>query len=171
MAETLTSRCGLSDNAKFRFADALDLPFDDGAFDLGWSQNVSMNVEDKAAFYREIHRVIRPGGRIVTSDVVEGAGGEAAWPLPWAREPSISFVATPDDMRAAMEAAGFRILDWQDTTDEAVAVFQNPKQQARRGRLGVGLIAGPDFGERSANLAKGLADGAFTSVLVLAEKS
>ncbi len=170
IAEMLTVRCGLSDGVKFHEADALDLPFDDGTFDLGWSQNVSMNIADKTEFYAEIYRTLRPGGKFVSSDVVTGPGGEAAWPLPWAREPSISFVVAPEDMCAAMKQAGFRITEWRDTTDEAVAVFQNPNQQARRGRLGVGLIAGSDFGERSANLARGLADGAFASVLVLSEK-
>ena len=38
-------------------ADALDLPFCDGLFDIGWSQNVSMNVAEKTDFYAEIARV------------------------------------------------------------------------------------------------------------------
>ena len=103
-------------------------------------------------------------------DVVIGPGGEPDWPLPWAREPSISFVATEDEMRVAMESAGFRIVEWRDTTDEAVNVFRNPNQQVRRGKLGVGLIAGADFAERSRNLAHGMADGAFASVIALAVK-
>jgi ubiquinone/menaquinone biosynthesis C-methylase UbiE len=170
VADMLTRRCGLDDRVNFQQADALELPFGEANFDLGWSQNVSMNIADKPAFYHEIHRVLRPGARFVTSDVTTGPGGEVVWPLPWAREPSIDHVAAADEMRASMEGAGFRVLDWQDTTAEAVAIFQNPRQQARRGKLGVGLIAGADFGERSANLAKGMANGGFASVLVLAEK-
>ena len=164
------TRRNLSGTNSFRIADAAALPFDDATFDLGWSQNVSMNVADKTAFYRNIYRVLRPGGRFVTSDVVTGVGGEPAWPLPWARDPSISFVSTPHEMRSSMEEVGFRITAWLDTTSNAVSVFQNPNQQARRGKLGVGLIAGPDFGERSGNLARGMADGIFASVLVRAEK-
>jgi ubiquinone/menaquinone biosynthesis C-methylase UbiE len=171
LANMLTERCGLVDGISFRLANAMDMPFDDGAFDMGWSQNVSMNIADKRGFYAEICRVLRPGGRFVTSDVATGPGGEANWPLPWAREPSISFVVSQEEMRATMEDAGFRILEWQDTTAEAVAVFQNANQQARRGKLGVGLIAGADFGERSRNLAEGMADGAFSGVLALAEKA
>ena len=170
LAEILSARCGMADQVGFELADVLDVPFADNTFDIGWSQNVSMNIADKTAFYAEVQRVLRSGGRFVTSDVILGAGGETRWPLPWARDPSISFVETGGEVRSAMEAAGFRILDWRDTTADAVSAFQNFNQQARRGKLGVGLIAGADFAERSVNLAQGLAAGAFSSILVLAER-
>jgi sarcosine/dimethylglycine N-methyltransferase len=170
VADMLSRRCGLDHLTDFRIANALNLPFDDCTFDLAWTQNVSMNIPDKAAFYASIFRVLKPGGKFSSSEVATGAAGEPVYPLPWAREPSISFVASPDEMKASVEAAGFRILDWQDTTAEAVAVFRNPNQTARRGKLGVGLVAGADFGERSANLAQGMADGRFSSVLFVAER-
>ena len=171
VAEMLSQRCGLDRQTVFRQANALELPYDDASFDLVWSQNVSMNIPDKEAFYAGISRVLKPGGKFVSADIVTGSGAEPTFPLPWAREPSISFVASPADMKAAITAAGFRIARWDDVTADAVAVFQNPNQQARRGALGVGLIAGADFPKRSANLAAGLADGAFASVLVVAERS
>ena len=169
-AEMLSRRCGLDGLTEFRTANALDLPFDDSTFDLAWTQNVSMNIPDKAAFYAGIFRVLKPGGKLSSSEVAIGTAGDPVYPLPWAREASINFVASPGEMKSAVEAAGFRILDWRDTTAEAVAVFQNPNQTARRGKLGVGLVAGADFGERSANLANAMAEGRFVSVLFVAER-
>lgn len=169
-AEMLSRRCGLDHLTNFRIANALDMPFDDATFDIAWTQNVSMNIPDKDAFYASIFRTLKPGGKFSSSEVATGAAGDPVFPLPWAREPSISFVASSDDMRASVEGAGFRILDWQDTTADAVAVFKNPNQAARRGKLGVGLVAGADFGERSANLAQGMAEDRFESILFVAER-
>src|SRR3954447_14270436 len=48
-------------------ADALALPFDDGAFDAVACQFGAMFFPDRAAAYREARRVLRPGGRLVLS--------------------------------------------------------------------------------------------------------
>jgi SAM-dependent methyltransferase len=49
----------------FRQADALDLPFDDGSFDVVVCQFGVMFFPDKPAAIREARRVLRPGGHFV----------------------------------------------------------------------------------------------------------
>jgi SAM-dependent methyltransferase len=49
--------------ADLRVADAESLPFADGEFDLVYSWGVIHHSPDTAAAVREIHRVLRPGGR------------------------------------------------------------------------------------------------------------
>jgi SAM-dependent methyltransferase len=170
VATMLSARTGMDRVTEFRQANALDLPFADGTFDMAWCQNVSMNVEDMDRFYGEVFRVLKPGGKFVSADVSAGDGRTPEFPLPWAREPAISFVSSQDEIRSALEGAGFRILDWKDTTADAVAAQNKPSQQARRSPLGVALVAGADFPLRSGNLAKCLADGRFTSVQFVAQK-
>ena len=170
VAEMLSRRCKLDHLTSFRQANALDLPFDDATFDLAWCQNVSMNIPDKDALYAEIIRVLKPGGKFAAVEIIAGEHGEPVFLLPWAREPSISFVASADEMRLSLENAGFRIQTWRDTTSDAVAISRNPAEQTRRGKLGVSLVAGADFSERAANLARCLADGRFLSVLFVAER-
>jgi ubiquinone/menaquinone biosynthesis C-methylase UbiE len=46
-------------------ADALDLPFDDGAFDAVLCQFGVMFFSDRTAAFREVRRVLRPGGRFI----------------------------------------------------------------------------------------------------------
>ncbi|MFH1149158.1 MAG: methyltransferase domain-containing protein [Actinomycetota bacterium] len=49
----------------FHEADALNLPFRDGAFDLTVSYDVIEHVDDPARFVSETVRVLRPGGRLL----------------------------------------------------------------------------------------------------------
>jgi SAM-dependent methyltransferase len=49
----------------FRIADAERLDFPDNTFDLVYSHGVLHHTPDTAAAVREIHRVLRPGGRAV----------------------------------------------------------------------------------------------------------
>src|SRR5581483_364402 len=58
-ARYLTARTGQSDLVSFQAADALHLPFGDGAFDAVLLQHVAMNIADRDSLYREIHRVLK----------------------------------------------------------------------------------------------------------------
>jgi SAM-dependent methyltransferase len=120
VAERLTERTELTDRVRFVCADALALPFEDGAFDAAITQHVAMNIADRARLYAEIRRVIAPGGRFALFDVVAGDGGSLTFPVPWARDPEMSFLLTADETRAAVAAAGFEEASFADRTDTVV---------------------------------------------------
>jgi ubiquinone/menaquinone biosynthesis C-methylase UbiE len=46
------------------------------------SVHVAMNIPDKPALYAEALRVLRPGGRFVVYDVLQGEGGDVRYPVP-----------------------------------------------------------------------------------------
>lgn len=119
VARLLTARLGLEGRVSFDEGDALAMPFGAAAFDGAYSMNVSMNIADKRAFYREVSRVLRPGGWLALSEVAQGPGGDPDYPLPWAATAASSFLATPEDTRAELEAAGFKIESLRNTSAEA----------------------------------------------------
>jgi sarcosine/dimethylglycine N-methyltransferase len=147
-ARYLTGRTGQSGLVSFQTASALELPFDDGRFDVALLRHVAMNISDRARLYREIRRVLKSGGRFATFDVVLNSG-QALYPVPWARTPATSFLLTAAATREAVEPAGFRTLSWQDDS-EAAKAWISPN---------LGVVMGPDFAQLSANLGRNLMEG------------
>ena len=67
---------GLSDRADFVQAPPGPLPFADGAFDVVFSKDALLHVPDKDALFREIFRVLKPGGVFAASNWMIGHDGE-----------------------------------------------------------------------------------------------
>ena len=56
------------DDPFFVRGDALHLPFKDGAFDIVVNVEASSAYGDERAFFREVHRTLRPNGRFLYAD-------------------------------------------------------------------------------------------------------
>jgi SAM-dependent methyltransferase len=120
-AQVLTTRLGLDDRLTHQTGNALQLPFDDGIFDLLWTQNSGMNIAAKEELYKGFHRVLRGGGLLALQEPMAGAQQPLIFPLMWARNADASFLRTPAEMRTLIEAAGFRSRDWHDVTAATTA--------------------------------------------------
>jgi sarcosine/dimethylglycine N-methyltransferase len=124
----LSARTGFDGLVDLRVGDVTEMDLGAGSIDHVWTQHVAMNIPDRPKLYAEIRRVLRPGGRLVLFDVVDGGGGELLLPVPWATEHHHSFLVTREELRALVEAAGFRIDVVEDPAPELLPAMQQMLQ-------------------------------------------
>ena len=162
VARHLTTLVGLDNQASFEVGDALRMPFADASFDGAYSMNVSMNIADKPALYRELRRVLEPGGWLLLSEIARGDGPEPQYPMPWAATAATSFLATPDQTRAALEAAGFEVRVLQSTRDRALEFGERSRAAVARGEKpphrAVMLVHGDRAADAMKNSSRALGD-------------
>jgi ubiquinone/menaquinone biosynthesis C-methylase UbiE len=173
VAAMLTERVGLSALVGYQQGDALHLPFPDRTFDVVWTEHVAMNIPDKTRLYREMFRVLNPGGTLALYDILAGPSGPVLFPVPWARLPETSFVVTPDELRELLHQAEFRIVDWADTTDVARTRFASLAEKIRKEGLpplGFHVLLGADSEDMAQNQLRNLQEGRIVLAQIVAIK-
>lgn len=136
----LTNFMGLGNRVSHQLGNALELPFDDESFDVLWTQNSAMNIEEKERLYAGFHRVIRPNGLHATQEPMSGPRQPAIFPVMWSRDGANHFVRTPEQMRATIEAAGFQIRKWDDVTNEKTPTLPRPENSIQQLVMGKELL-------------------------------
>jgi SAM-dependent methyltransferase len=170
---TLCAWVGLGERVTLEVGDATALTQAEGCFDRAFVMHVGMNIADKAALARALYRVVRPGGRVGIYDIMLTGAGELAYPVPWAASTAGSALATPADYRAALEAAGFRVLAERNRRDFAVEFFARLKARTEGASgappLGIHLLMGDSAPLKVRNMIENIARGVIAPVELLAE--
>ncbi|MGH2369221.1 MAG: class I SAM-dependent methyltransferase [Chloroflexota bacterium] len=173
VGEMLTARTGLGDRVTFRHGTALEAPFPDGSFDVVWTQHSSMNIADKERLYAEVERVLRPGGRLALHEIMAGPIAPLHFPVPWARDPAISFLRPPEAIRALLTEIGFGEVAWLDVSAPSLEwLRQRAAATATAGGLpplGPHILLGDDFGPTFRNLVRNLEEDRVAVVMAVFE--
>jgi ubiquinone/menaquinone biosynthesis C-methylase UbiE len=175
VANVLAQRTSTAAAVEFNVANALALPFADETFDGAYSMNVSMNIADKAALYREVRRVLKPNGWLMLSENARGEGPEPDYPTPWAASADASFLTTSQETRDGLLAAGFEVLSFRSTRAQALAYGARSREAVARGEKpphrAVILVHEGDAAAAMRNSARAVAEARVEPIELLARKT
>ncbi len=171
--EVLCSWVGLNNRITLEHGDATATPYLDGAFDKAYMMHVGMNIANKKALASELHRILRPGGRLGIYDVMRVGSGDLNFPVPWATTPEESDVSSPDEYKASLEAAGFRIIAERNRSAFALKFFS--QLQAKSGSaggspLGLHILMGDSAPVKIKNMIENVSQNRVAPVELVAER-
>lgn len=153
---------------------ALSMSFQDNSFDGGYMLHVGMNIDDKASLFAEIFRVLKPRSSFGVYDVMRQKDGELIYPVPWATESSTSKLATPDQYKQALGAAGFEVSKENNRRDFSLEFFKQlrAKTEASGGPppLGLHTLMQESTASKIRNMIDNIADGFIAPVEIIVQK-
>lgn len=146
-ANRLAAERGLAERASFVQGDAEALPFADASFDAVICECSLCTFPDKPTAVAEIARVLRPGGRLVVSDVIAEHDR-----LPDSLRGAMATVACVGSAlplagyRELLAEAGFEPIANESRAEEVAATCERVRDRLRGARIlgldGVGAPAG-----------------------------
>lgn len=115
-ARNLVAEKGLTASITFQLVEPGPLPFPDACFDVVFSKDAMVHIDDKPRLYREVLRVLKPGGRFIAADWLWAEGAETSpVVVAWLSKGPLRFAyTTPQEARAALERAGFEDVAVED---------------------------------------------------------
>ncbi|HEY0392650.1 MAG TPA: methyltransferase domain-containing protein [Solirubrobacterales bacterium] len=129
-------------NVSFAVGDATALDFADASFDGAITRLSLHHIPAPGRVVAEMARVVRPGGRIVVSDIAADEDGEAAaWreEIERLRDPSHWACQTPERLRRMGAAAGL-VVEHEESARVDID-FDEWLARGSGGRAAAGLVA------------------------------
>lgn len=165
---------GLDEKVQMTTGNALDMPYEDAHFDAATMLHVGMNIPNKSGLFLEISRTLRPGGAMAIYDIMRVQSGELEYPVPWASGPEGCAIASQSDYRAAIEGAGFEVLDIVNRAAYAEAFFAmlkaNADAKVGTPPLGLHLLMGERAPVMVKNMLENIRSGKIVPIEIVARK-
>jgi SAM-dependent methyltransferase len=132
---------GLGSRIRGQRVDGGPLPFAPASFDVVFSKDSMVQIPDKPAIFREVLRVLKPGGRFIASDWLRGGAGEySPEMMEFFRLEGIAYnMATLEESAAALRAAGFVGVEIRDRHSWYLTLAQR-ELEAMEGPLNATIV-------------------------------
>lgn len=117
-ARALSRATGTLDNTRYMKSDVTETGLETGSLDAVWCQHTLMNIPDKTAAFKEFHRILKTGGRLVLHEICRGEKIPLILPVPWADKSELSHLLPIQEMHDLLVEVGFTPVRTRDLTDE-----------------------------------------------------
>jgi len=116
-ARRYAAEAGLDERIEFRHVAPGPLPLEDAQVDVVFSNGVFIHIDDKAAMFREVRRVLKPGGVLSAYDWLRGPDEYNDDMRYWFRMEGLTYsMGTLEGYRGLLEAAGFTAVETVDNS-------------------------------------------------------
>ncbi len=126
----------LEKQTSFVLADYCNTPFEDESFDVVWACESLCHAKDKSMFYKEAHRVLKPGGRLIIAEYLRSnrplnPKGEKLI-MSWLNRWAIDDIDTETEHLNHGKSAGFQRVEIQDVTKNMKVSLRNLYNNSRK---------------------------------------
>lgn len=135
-ATTSAAFSGVRRRTRFRRADAEQIEFPAGQFDVVWSVECTEHLFDKPAFFRKAATWLKPGGRMAICAWLAGEKSDTSDGLQQVRQVCENFLCpslgSEADYVSWMTAGGLEMVEVTDWTDQVLATWEICERRVRR---------------------------------------
>src|SRR5580704_7973851 len=146
-AKELAQTKALGSRARFEHCDvSKKLPFDNETFDAVFSNDVLCHVSGRLDLLVELHRVLKPSGRMLFSDALVIGGMVSAEEIAIRSSIGFYFYSPPGENERLLKQAGFSQVKTTDTTENAARIAKkwHDAREKRKEQL-VAAEGSPNF--------------------------
>ncbi|XP_040996535.1 phosphomethylethanolamine N-methyltransferase-like [Juglans microcarpa x Juglans regia] len=114
---------GLKCSVEFEVADCTKKTYPENTFDVIYSRDTILHIQDKPALFRSFYKWLKPGGKILISDYCKSAGTPSPEFAEYIKQRGYDLydVKAYDQM---LRDAGFEEITAEDRTDQFIHVLQ-----------------------------------------------
>jgi len=172
IAHKLSSALDMSDLTQFTTGNVLSMPFTDSTFDTVLNQHFCMNIPDKETLYREIGRVLKPDGFLVIHEIFKGEHKSLNFPVPWARDKSISHLISLQKFQSLLKDNKFTEIYCKDISEESLEWYHQIKTSGKKpSPLNQFLIFGKDLKKMVKNMQANISDNKIKIIQAIYKKN
>jgi sarcosine/dimethylglycine N-methyltransferase len=124
-ARRLTAAVGLSDTVRFEEGDACAMPFPDAQFDVVIGQEAWVHIPNKAALMVQCRRVLKSGGRVSFTDIIERAPLSKLERSQMADEMQFAQIFRPSEYLHLLKDSGFVVTLTEDLSERWTQILQD----------------------------------------------